>query len=88
MTNLILLGLFFATGGFLLFCLFHFRQELKKISELESHAGVWVALPKLRVVPIAVWRERIWDVTFKIDNSKSRSVKGERAGGRDSDKAA
>jgi len=75
MTNLILLILLTAAEGFLLFCLFHFGQELKQIAQREAHADVWVAVPNLNIMSIAVWREVSWGVGFDRDDLSSPTGK-------------
>jgi hypothetical protein len=85
MTNLILLSLCVAAEGFLFFCLFHFAEELKQMSRQESDVGQWMALANAPAMPvqshestsIAVRREVAWNVvSFRMDDSKSRTVKG------------
>jgi hypothetical protein len=69
----------------MLFCLFHFAEELKQMSRLETHIGQWIALENAGVMPlqfhesisIAVRSEVAWNVvSFRTDDSKSRTVKG------------
>ena len=97
MANMILVSLCVAAEGFLLFCLFHFGQELKQESRRDSDDDLWIASPKLNIVPpqfvgpgsIAIWSEGTWDRLLSgTDDSESRDVKGKDAAKEHYDAAA
>ena len=88
MAAMILVSLCVAAEGFLLYCLFHFGQELRYESRSGSDDDLWIASPKLKVVPlqfvgptsIAIWSEGTWDrYLSSTDDSESRDVKGKDA---------
>ena len=68
MANMIFMSLCIAAEGFLLFCLFHFVQELRQEPRRGSDNDLWIAPAKPNVVPlqfvgpasIAVWSEGTW----------------------------
>jgi len=88
MATMILVSLCVAAEGFLLYCLFHFGQELRHESRSGSDDDLWVASQKLNVVPlqfvgptwVAIWSEGTWDrFLSSTDDSESRDVKGKDA---------
>ena len=97
MATMILVSLCVAAEGFLLYCLFHFGQELRHESRSGSDDNLWVASPKSNVVPlqfvgptwVAIWSEDTWDRILSItDDSESRDVKGNDAAKEHYDAAA
>ena len=50
MTTMIFASLCIAAEGFLLLCLFRFRQELKQMRQSES--GQWIASPRANVATL------------------------------------
>jgi hypothetical protein len=89
MTNPILLSLCVAAEGFLLSCLFHFGEELKRMSRRESDVGQWITLANANAmsqfcesVLLTVQSEVAWNVvSFRMDGSKSRIGKCKSADG-------
>ena len=88
MATMILVSLWVAADGFLLYCLFHFGQELRRESRSGSDDDLRIASLKLNVVPmqfvgpasIAIWSEGTWDrFLSSTDDSESRDVKGKDA---------
>jgi len=78
MVTMILVILCIAAEGFMLYCLFHFGQELRQGSRRESAADLWIASPKSNVVPlqfmghtrIVVWSESAWDYFLSSADSE------------------
>jgi hypothetical protein len=88
MVTMILVSLCVAAEGFLLYCLFHFGQELRHESRSGSDDDLWVASPKLNVAPlqfvgptsVAIWSESTWDhFLSSTDDSESHDMKGKDA---------
>ena len=97
MATMILVSLCVAAEGFLLYCLFHFGQELRHEPRSGSDDDLWIASPKVNVVPlqfvgpasIAIWSEGTWErFLSSTDDSESRDVKGKDAAKEHHDAAA
>jgi hypothetical protein len=97
MATTIFLSLCIAAAGFLLYCLFHFGQELRHEPRSGSDDDLWIASPKVNIVPlqfvgpasIAIWSEGTWDRILSItDDLESRDVKGKDAAKEHYDAAA
>jgi hypothetical protein len=97
MATMIFVSLCVAAEGFLLYCLFHFGQELRHEPRSGSDDDLWIASPKLNVVPlqlvgpasIAIWSEGTWDRILSItDDSESGDVKDKDAAKEHYDAAA
>ena len=85
MATMILVSLCVAADGFLLYCLFHFGQELRHESRSGSDDDLWIASPKLNVVPlqfvgpasIAIWSGGTWHhILASTPDSESRDLTG------------
>ena len=85
MVTMILVSLCVAAECFLLYCLFHFGQELRHESRSGSDDDLWIASPKLNVVPvqfvgpasIAIWSEGTWHhILASTPDSESRDLTG------------
>jgi hypothetical protein len=85
MATTIFLSLCIAAAGFMLYCLFHFGQELRHESRSGSDDDLWIASPKLNVVPvqfvgpasIAIWSEGSWHrILASTPDSESRDLTG------------
>ena len=83
MATTIFLSLCVAAVGFMLYCLFHFGQELSQESRSGSDDDLWVASQKLNIVPVqfvgpasmAIWSDGSWHrVLSSKDDSKSRDL--------------
>jgi hypothetical protein len=87
MSTTILVILCIAAEGFMLYCLFHFGQELRQESQRESAAALWIASPKSNVVPlqfightrIVVWSEGTWNYVLSSADSESPLAQGKDA---------
>ena len=97
MATTMFLSLCIAAAGFMLYCLFHFGQELRHESRSGSGDDLWIASPKLNVVPlqfvgstwVAIWSEGTWDRILSItDDSESGDVKDKDAAEEHYDAAA
>jgi len=86
MVTMSLVILCIAAEGFMLYCLFHFGQELRQESRRESAADLlWIASLKSDVMPlqfigrtqIVVWSESAWDFLSSADaESPEAGTKG------------
>ena len=97
MATTMFLSLCIAAAGFMLYCLFHFGQELRHESRSGSGDDLWIASPKLNVVPvqfvgpasIAIWSEGTWHhILASTPDSESGDVKGKDAAKEHYDAAA
>jgi hypothetical protein len=88
MATTIFLGLCIAAAGFMLYCLFHFGQELRHGLRSSSHDDLWVESSKLNVAPVhvggpismAIWSEGTWHrILSSTHDSKPRNLKGKGA---------
>lgn len=69
-----------AAEGFMLYCLFHFGQELRQESLRRSAAGQWVAWPRLNVMTlqfvahtrVIVWSDGTWNCLLSSAHSELR----------------
>jgi hypothetical protein len=84
----IFLSLCIAAAGFMLYCLFHFGQELKHEPRSSSHEELWVTSSNLNVPPvhvggpasIAIWSEGAWHrILSSTPDSKAPNLKGKGA---------
>jgi hypothetical protein len=97
MAMTIFLSLCVAAVGFLVYCFFHFGQELRHEPRIGSDEDVWIESQKLNVVPVqfvgpasmVIWSDGTWRrVLSSKDDSKSRDLKGNDAANRHYDAAA
>ena len=88
MAMTIFLSLCVAAVGFLLYCSFHFGQELRHESRIGSDDDLWIESQKLNVVPVqfvgpasmVIWSEGTWHrILSSTADSKPCDLKGKGA---------